>query len=324
MCSAPHTLELARAAYNSGQFDRAIEFCKRGLNEAGASSGDLLGCRFRVLLSQCHWAQGDFKQALSFVELAEAQSASNVETTIRLLNQRGFVFTQTGEFAKAKAALKQAETLAETSQSGTLAAEVLCNIGVLQFYLGEYVALEHSARTVLAYAEREHVDSLMARACATLGKSFMYRKREAEAIPWFERALEIFAREGSAYYAKIMRSEIGCCYLALNEDDRAMACFAEALKISEAAGGLTSLHIDLANMGALHLRRGEYSAALSHFTKALGIARSLGDNISTAKWLHNIGLTYLGMDNPMLSKSYELQAELVNRKVVEARAAAAP
>jgi len=75
-------------------------------------------------------------------------------------------------------------------------------------------------------------------------------------------------------------------------------------------------------MGALHLCRGEYAAALTHFQEALQIARRLGDKISTAKWLHNLALTYKHMGNPVLAKSCELEKESLDKQVAAARAAA--
>src|SRR5262249_31560351 len=147
------------------------------------------------------------------------------------------------------------------------------------------------------------------------GKSLMYRERQAEAIPWFERAQSLYEKEGITHYADIMRSEIGCCHFALGHNDQAEPHFIHCLKASREAGALASVHIDLANMGALHLSRGEFAAALSHFQEALDIARRLGDKISIAKWLYNVALTYKRMGNPMLAKTYELEKERMDEQV---------
>jgi tetratricopeptide (TPR) repeat protein len=316
------TLDAARAAYKLGNFAQAIEACECGIEEARALPDNVQLCRLRILLSQCYWAQGNFREAQSLTEFPVPIASLDVEISVRLLNQRGFVFTQIGDFAQAKKAMKEAENLAQTALLDRLTAEVQINFANLHFYLGDYAALEAAGRLALAIAEREQIAPVVASACAAIGKSYMYRNREAEAISWFERALSIFAQEGSDYYATSMRSELGCCYLALHEDDKAMILFTEALNCSERAGGLASQHIDLANMGAIHLRRADYAAALSHFGKALEIARTLGDQISVGKWLHNIALTYSRMGDSLLAKNFELEAELVNQGVAMSRAAA--
>lgn len=308
---------------SSGNFAQGVELCERGIEEEGPAPDDLVRCRLQILLSQCYWAQGNFQRALSVTEFPGPPSATlDVEVKVRLLIQRGFVLTQIGDYAQAKNMLEEAGSLAQRGQLEELAAAVQINFAIFHFCMGDYAAIEVAARSALPFVEREQLTPMMATAYASIGKSYMYRKREAEAIPWFERALAIYVLEGSDYYATSMRSELGCCYFALNEDDKAMVLFAEAIRKSEAAGGLTNQHIDLANIGCLHLRRGEYDAALAHFETALEIAQRLGDQLSVGKWLHNLAVTHSQMGNRVLAKNFQLEAELVNQKVADLRAAA--
>jgi tetratricopeptide (TPR) repeat protein len=247
----------------------------------------------------------------------------SAETRARVLNQKAFALSRGGNFAGTREALDAASGLASTANSPVLNGEIEINRSTLFFYLGKYDEVETCARKALEIGERQKLPMIEASACAGVGKSYMYRERQADAIPWFERARDLYEKEGATAYAEIMRSELGCCHFALHEDDKAFEYFTRPLRVSRESGALASLHIDLANMGCLHLRRGEFAAAISHFQEALQIARKLGDEISVSKWLRNLALAYSQMGNPALSAGFQKQADDVTKSVETARARAA-
>lgn len=310
-------LQAGRAAYKVGDIENAARICRAGIAEAQSLRQVF---RLRILLSECYWAEGKYEDALSLTVISPQDSpALDACLKAQVLNQRGFVLTQLARFAEAKATLQEAlQVGASDCETGQI--EITC--ATLFFYLCDYQSVEASGRSALAIAEKIRSPEIEASASASIGKSFMYRQRWSEAIPWFERSLEIFAREGFDYYAMSMRGELGWCHFALHEDDKAHQLFAQALQNSQDAGALARHHIDLANMGCLHLRRREHAAALDHFQRAVDIARKLGDSISTGKWLHNLALTYSSMGNPDLAAVYEKEAIAYQKKVAHARAAA--
>jgi tetratricopeptide (TPR) repeat protein len=256
----------------------------------------------------------------------EAASFSDdvcIETRVRVLNQKAFGLNRSGKLLEAKETLHQAKELANVAGSPALLGEIEIGRSTLFFYLAKYDKVQACARAALEIGVEQSVPMIEAGACAAMGKSHMYRERQADAIPWFERALTIYEKEGVSFYADIMRSELGCCHFALHEDDKAFEYFTHALRVSRDAGALASLHIDLANMGCLHLRRGEFAAAISHFQEALQIARKLVDEISVSKWLRNLSIAYSQMGNPALSAGFQKQSEEVAKSVETARALAA-
>lgn len=318
-------LQDARAAYKRGDIESAVRTCRAGLAEAQSEKDDLQFFRLRILLSQCHWVRGEYEEALSLTEPPSSDSPDMGDpyTKAQLLNQRGFVFTQLGKFAEARRTLQEALKLAAASELLHAVGQIEINRATLLFYLCDYESVEACGRSALAIAERVRSAEIEASASAALGKSFMYRQRWAEAVPWYERAVEIFAREGFDYYAMSMRADLGACHFALYEDDKANQLFTQALQNSREAGAMARYHIDLANMGCLHLRHGEYPAALDHFQQAADIARKLGDSISTVKWLCNLAVTHSCMGKPDLAAACEKEAHCLQQKVVEARSAAA-
>jgi tetratricopeptide (TPR) repeat protein len=276
----------------------------------------------RTLLSQCICAQGRHADALSLLEPPASKEDIGPETRARVLNQRAFVQSQTGNFVATSASVDEALELAVAAGSELLVAEIEMTRCTLFFYLGSYDAVESCARVALKIAQREHSAIIEASATAGVGKAEMYRGRHSEAIVWFERALKLYESEGATHFANAMRGELGCCHLALHEDDKALEYFLPALKSSEDAGALTRYHIDLADVGAVHFHRGQYSDALPYFQKAAAIARKLGDPISTSKWLHNLSLTYARLGEETLAKTCQFEAEHASQIVAKARDAA--
>jgi tetratricopeptide (TPR) repeat protein len=314
---------LASAAYKRGQPGEAVDLCERGIKRA-EECGDAEECwRLRILVSQCFCCRGDFAKSVALFEAVPTTQDLSIETRARVLNQKAFALSQSGNFVGAKEALDSARGLAAAAGSRELVAEVDIISSTLYFYLGKYDEVETRARAALEIGVGQNLPMIEASACAGVGKSYMYRQRQADAIRWFERALTLYEKEGFSLYADIMRSELGCCHFALHEDDKASEYFTRALQVSRESGALASLHIDLANMGCLHLRRGECAAAISHFQEALQIARKLGDEISVSKWLRNLALAYSQMGNPALSAGFQRQSEEVAKSVELARARAA-
>jgi len=314
---------LAIAAYKRGELRQAADLCESGIDHAQAQRNHEESWHLRILLSQCLCFLGDFAKSLAVFEATPITEDVSLETRARVLNQKAFGLSRSGNFAGAKEALSAAVNLAINASSPALIAEIEINRSTLFFYLCKYDEVEACARIALEIGESQKFPMVEASACASMGKSHMYRERQAEAIPWFERALTIYEREGVSFYADIMRSELGCCHFALHQDDKAFDYFTHALRVSRESGALASLHIDLANMGCLHLRRGEFAAAISHFQEALQVARKLGDEISVSKWLRNLSIAYSQMGNPALSAGFQKQAGDVAKSVELARARAA-
>jgi|HubBroStandDraft_2_1064218.scaffolds.fasta_scaffold35202_3 tetratricopeptide (TPR) repeat protein len=318
-------LQAGEAAYKLGNIENAASICRAGIAEAQSAKDEVQVLRLRTLLSQCHWVKGEYEAALLLTEPSSSDSPGMLDphTKAQLLNQRGFAFTQLGRFAEAREMLEEALRLAATSGFFQVISHIEINRATLFFYLCDYESVETCGRSALAIAVEFRFAEVEASASAAIGKSLMYRQRWAEAVPWYERSVEVFARNGFDYYAMSMRADLGACHFALYEDEKADRLFTQALQNSRDVGALARYHIDLANMGCLHLRRGEHRAALDHFQEAVDIARKLGDSISTVKWLCNLTLTHSCMGNPDLAAVCENEAMRIQRRVVQARAAAA-
>jgi tetratricopeptide (TPR) repeat protein len=221
----------AQSAYRAGRLREAADICRQGIERACAQGEREESWLLRILLSQCLCYQGDFSGAVAILERPPRNDAVSVSNRARILRQKGFALSMAGQFADAKMALDQALDLAAT-EPPSLRAEVELVRVTLFFYLAKYDEVERCARIALEIGEQQGMPLIEASACAGMGKSAMYTARHAEAIPWFERAMAIYDREGVTAYADMMRSEIGCCHFALGQDEQASGYFVHCLKAS--------------------------------------------------------------------------------------------
>jgi len=312
-------LEAASIAFKRGDLKQCVEISTQGIQDAQAEGNEIELWWFRCMLAQGMASQGRYQEALSWVETDELSGALDLGARTRLMIQRAFYLTQTRNYFLAKNILDEVASLARAAGEQALLGEIAVNRMTLFFYLAEYDSMEECARSALAIAEQQRLALLEGWAASGIGKSFMVRSRFQQAIPWYERAHRIFVRDGIYLHASQMRSELGCCYYGLQEDEKALELFSEALQVSLDAGAMPSYQIDLANIGNIHLRRGEYAAAISNYQKAANIARELDDWISVSKWLKNLAIAYSQMGNPTLSAIFQQQAENAHHKVEEAR-----
>jgi tetratricopeptide (TPR) repeat protein len=311
----------ATAALNRGDVNSCIEIATRGIRDAGAKGRKTDAWWFRCLLAQCLGLQGRFQEALSWIDGDESDLQLGPDFRARLMIQRAFYLAQIGNYVLAKATLDRVESLAEAGGNRGILSDIHLGKMTLFFYLADYDQMENSARCALLAAGEDRSALTEAWAASGIGKSFMVRSHFREAIKWYESAHAIFLRENLPFDAAQMRSELGCCYHGIGDDQKALECFSESLKACLDADAAPGCQINLANIGNIYLGRGEYAAAISKYQEALEIARKLGDTISVSKWLRNLALTYSQMGNPGLAASFQKQADMTAADVEKARAA---
>src|SRR5258708_26031168 len=164
MCSDER--RLARAAYTHGQLSEAVDLCERGIVRTMAQAEQDECWRLRILLSQCLCYLGDFAKSIGVFEAAAITEDVSVETRTRVLNQKGFGLSRSGNFAGAKGALDAAIHLAMESGSRELLAEIEINRSTLFFYLAKYDEVEKCARAALEIGVEQNVPMIEACACA--------------------------------------------------------------------------------------------------------------------------------------------------------------
>jgi len=313
----------ASAAFRRGAFDECVTISNRAIESPEMRGNPPAFWWFRCIMAQCLGMQGRFAEALDLVEVNKLTTGLESALLGQLLIQKSFYLSRIGNYLQARDVLQEAADLADETGQLSLRCEVEINQMTLAFYMADHEGMERRARSALSLSLQHGLPLVEARACSGIGKSFMLKGEFAEAITWYERSRGRFVDAGLSFEADGILSELGCCYYGLKEDDRALQYYEQALQSSLEARAMPTYQIDLANIGNIYLRRGEFSAAILNYQKAVEIARELGDWISVAKWLGNLAHAYSVMGNALLAENFELQAEQAQRKVAQARAAAA-
>ena len=88
-------LTAAIEAYKHGDCAEATRICEEGIQTAESAGDELQVCRFRLILSQCNWAQGRIREAFILPAPPEAR---DLEIAAKIRNQKGFLLAQTGKF----------------------------------------------------------------------------------------------------------------------------------------------------------------------------------------------------------------------------------
>jgi tetratricopeptide (TPR) repeat protein len=126
-----------------------------------------------------------------------------------------------------------------------------------------------------------------------LGFENWHLSRAAEAIPRFERALEIFREIGDQQGAGQAHVGLGSAYADLDEMERAIEHYEQHLKIAREIGDRRGEGQALGNLGSAYTRMYERERAIEYHEQALTIAREIGDRKGEDLALKSMGSTYL-------------------------------
>jgi hypothetical protein len=86
------------------------------------------------------------------LEVAPITEDVSIETRARVLNQKGFALSRSGNFVRAKEALEVAKRLGTAAGSRALLAEIEINRATLFFYLSKYDEVEAVSTQSSRYA----------------------------------------------------------------------------------------------------------------------------------------------------------------------------
>jgi CHAT domain-containing protein/Tfp pilus assembly protein PilF len=136
-------------------------------------------------------------------------------------------------------------------------------------------------------------------AAAASGKETLARARKIytevgprDALPEFERALELFRKEGDRNGEAVTLGNIGNCHKRLGDYPKSLDFHHRALALKREIGDRLEEGKTLNHLGLVHWDKSEFEKAIDYFTKAGAIARDLSDQSLEATALNNLSLVY--------------------------------
>lgn len=304
-------LNIGTANLNVGENFAAVEFLELALNRFRQSGGKVGEARALSELTRAYYLLGDHQQALNYSEMALQTCGSITDPAQQADRRRTEVFT-------------------------------LHLLGRINFALGENEEAQRYFEEVLARSGNSR-NPRYASALAELGRLYSSTGKNGEAIPLFEKALDIYQKTGRelgeaetlAYrgmaYASMgdaaralkdfsdaldiqrriqdVRGEgdtlykIGMAYQATGDQVKALESFSRSLEFWRATQYRRGIVSSLYRMARLNSAQGKLQTARSQIEEALEIAESLRENVASS----NLRVTYLAS----VRDYYELYIDLL-------------
>jgi len=203
-------------------------------------------------------------------------------------------------------------------------AEALNFIGVVYRNMGDFAHASIRFYEALALSEKYQIDIQIAYANNNIGDILKFQKKYKEALPYAEKALEMFDKikdkkgQGFAYV------RLGEVHQGLAIYEKAVDAFQRSLQIREVLGDKSSLITSYSRIGTVYSLNKDYESSLEFYQKALQISKGLNDKRSIAGSLDNIAWVYIRMKQFKTAKECALAslkiAEEMNARVDERNA----
>jgi len=123
---------------------------------------------------------------------------------------------------------------------------------------------------------------------------FCYYKLDkyAEAIEWFQKALELQREKGDLESVASTLNNIGLNYKMRGNYDKAIEYYEQTIRIDEELGKGNEIAKTLNNIGMVYRVWGKYDKAIEYCERSLRIRNSLNDQAGVSKTLNTMGLVY--------------------------------
>lgn len=119
------------------------------------------------------------------------------------------------------------------------------------------------------------------------------RSREYEkAIEYYEKAGEIWLREGVYKSYLVALGNVGVLYKTLGKYELSLDTFFKLYIAAQEIGGQSEVSYSLQNIGLVFFELENWKRAVEYLEKALAIDREVGDMTAVSNGLHNIGSSY--------------------------------
>lgn len=239
----------------------------------------------RLNLGSVYYFQGNYDRAL--------ESYRNAETLFLSLDNRfeaarchfGIALTYQAQRKRTEAlktfeeALKEFQTIGDRTET----LNTLASIGGLQYELGNY---EAAGKTFMAVAEFGENGEIFSR----VAEAFYMQHDYAQALRYYDRALEIFTAKNSLAGIISALSGAGNCYYYQRNYDGALEFYNRSLVLEQKVNDQVGIATRLQNIGNVNRSRGDYASALDAYFKSLAIAEQLPGKPTAATTLAGIGL----------------------------------
>jgi tetratricopeptide (TPR) repeat protein len=139
--------------------------------------------------------------------------------------------------------------------------------------------------------------------------------RAAEAVPRFERALDLYREIGDRGSEGGVLGNLGNAWADLGEVRRAIEYYEQRLVIAREIGDRRGEGTALGNLGSAWYLLGEPRRAIEYYEQQLEITREIGDRRGEGNALGNLGIAYRRLGEPRRAIEYYEQHREIAREI---------
>lgn len=249
--------------------------------------GDVL-----VFVGEYQAARTHYQTALDLLPPHQARERSMLARKISTTYQR------LGDLDQALASLALAQTaLADAPQSLFLErAQILNELGWINFQRGQFVEAEQYLREALQLAEPDSAPDTVASIHNRLGAVAFETGRLAEAAEQVRRALALREQLGDTAGVARLYNNLGMMNWRQGQWQAALENYTRSLKLMEQLGDADGIALGYLNRGILLCDQGQAEAAQRDLEASLERAGQTGNSYYRARALMNLGRLWLGLE----------------------------
>jgi tetratricopeptide (TPR) repeat protein len=290
---------------------------------AGDGNPKLLNQQVNQLIEQ-----GKYQEAIPIaeraLEMAKRARGPEQPETADALNNLGFLFQKTGDYAKAEPLYQEALRIAQKTPEHPYTAMVLNNLGELYRAMGEYAKAEPPYQEALRIRQKflGPENPVTASSLNNLALLYQAMGEFAKAEPLFREVLRIRRKVLGPEHTDTAMSLNNLALLcqAMGEYIDAELFLQEALRIQQKVLGPehAATAISLNNLAVLYQAMGEYTEAEPLLQEALRIFQKIlgPENRHTAQSLNNLAVLYMHMYEYAKAEPLLQEALRVRQKVL--------
>jgi signal transduction histidine kinase len=234
---------------------------------------------------------------------------------VRAYSRVGVIYTNQGNYPKAKDAMQHALDLSlETKNLAGLASSYM-NLGNLNFYQSEYPgAIENYSKAIKIYEQLGDSNGI-SNCMNNTGNVYFSQGNYTKALEYQLKVLGIYRELKNKENEGMTLDNIGAIYANQGDFTRALQNHLAALKIMETLQNKQELALVYGNIGGIYNDMSKYDEALNYFTKALQLNEQLNNKKEQLTTIDNIALIYSNQDKLSLAINFYEKSLSIAREI---------
>lgn len=243
----------------------------------------------KIKLAQCYFYQSEFKKAEFLVEEILAKKTLDEEQLFNLYLMLAIINFKTGDVEDAYENFDKAYNYAISDEQRI---EVEINQINLEVSQGNFNIAMKKCENLLNEFDEELSLSTKASLYNNLGITNSQAGLFQEAIPYFEKALQIFEQLKNKMKLSQVMLNLGNVYNLLGNREKAFDSWNEALSINDSIGDLSKKALILNNIGISLIEGTKIEDAISYYNEAISIFDKINDSFGKSLSLFNLAEAY--------------------------------